>query len=136
MDNGLGFADEELDALRVRGFGFHYYGPDSSRLTEVVAIYRRNDVADIAIIRGPDEGQTIAYRALVSSDILDPQTVAGFYVGNARWALRWLMTLDPPTLTPSLHMEFPPGLGIPQDRRVPVNIRAQRQVPIRHTVGP
>lgn len=136
MDNGLGFADEELDALRVRGFGFHYYGRDSSRLTEVVAVYRWHDVVDVAIIRGPEDGQTIAYRVPVGSDIFNPQSVVMFYVGNASWALRWLMTLDPPMITPTRLVGFPVLLGIPPDRRVPVTIRPQREASIRNAVAP
>lgn len=128
-DNETGFADEELRELRRRGIGFHYYGRDTTCLTELAAIFRWREVVDVAIIRGRGPDDAIAYRVPVTCDVFDPPIVIDYYISNAVWALRWIMTLDSPMpLSESCALRaMPPGRGIPQDRRRPVTVRAPIQ---------
>lgn len=121
--------DQLLDTLRQHRWAFHYYGPDRTRLTSIVAMYRWQHYADVIIIRSEDD--SIAYRVPINEDFLAPREVAWWYDEKSTlWNLRAVLTLDPPDAqTDRTRIPAPPAARIPDDERKPVTIRLPHRRP-------
>jgi hypothetical protein len=117
-------ADQWLTELRRRHWTLHFFG-DRAEPHIIGAVWQWEDCADVAILRGHD--RAVAYRVPTTwdTDVFAPLWVYWWYAHSAAWALRAVLTLEPPTGPAELNrmIPAPPICRVGLDERRPVTIR-------------
>ncbi|WP_245976269.1 hypothetical protein [Amycolatopsis palatopharyngis] len=86
---------ELLTELRSRKWVLYVFGPhDGPDL--VAAVFQWPTCADVLILRGEDEASAYRVPTFPGTDVFTPDFVSWQYHASAAWALRAVLTLDPP----------------------------------------
>jgi hypothetical protein len=112
-----------LEEVRRRHWLIFCFGCDLTRLSVVAGVYKWDaGYTDVVLLRDADDAVSYRVRTETTRDIFAPAAVTWYYVGEAAWAVRAVLDLDPPgRFVTAEHAA--PFVGVPLDQRRPVTIR-------------
>ena len=112
-----------LEEVRRRHWLIFCFGRNLKTLSVVAGVYKWDGgYADIILLRAANDAVSYRVRTDTTHDIFAPTTVTWYYVGEAAWAVRAALNLDPPGRLLA-YEHAAPFVGIPLDQRRPVTIR-------------
>lgn len=96
------------------------HGPDL-----VAAVFQWPTSADVLLLRGEDDASAYRVPTFPDTDVFAPMLVSWQYHAAAVWALRAVLTIEPPghPQAPSGVLRPEPLCSVPMEIRRPVTIR-------------
>jgi hypothetical protein len=113
-----------LTELRRRRWMLYVFGPqDGPDL--VAAVFQWPTSADVVLLRGEDDASAYRVPTFPDTDVFAPTLVSWQYHAPAAWALRAVLTIEPPgqPRAPSAVLRPEPLCSVPMEIRRPVTIR-------------